>query len=62
MSKPIISSLDNLSLQDIDAEGELIPLLTTEDEEALEKEELPNEVPILPLKNTNSREESHKVD
>jgi len=52
MSKPIISSLDNLSLQDIDAEGELIPLLTTEDEEALEKEELPNEVPILPLKNT----------
>ena len=52
MSKPIFSSLDNLSLQDIDAEGELIPLLTTEDEEALEKEELPNEVPILPLKNT----------
>lgn len=52
MSKPIFNTLDNLSLQDIDAEGELIPLLTTEDEEALEREDLPEEVPILPLKNT----------
>ena len=52
MSKPIFNTLDNLSLQDIDAEGELIPLLTTEDEEALEREDLPAEVPILPLKNT----------
>ena len=52
MSKPIFSSLDNLSLQDMHAEGELIPLMTTEDEEALELEELPEAVPILPLKNT----------
>ena len=52
MSKPIFSSLDNLSLQDIEAEGDLIPLMTTEDEEALELEELPEMVPILPLKNT----------
>lgn len=52
MSKPIFNSLDNLSLQDIEAEGELIPLMTTEDEEALELEELPELVPILPLKNT----------
>ena len=52
MSKPIFSSLDNLSLQDIEAEGDLIPLMTTEDEEALEQEELPEMVPILPLKNT----------
>ena len=52
MSKPIFSSLDNLSLQDIHADGELIPLMTTEDEEALELEELPEAVPILPLKNT----------
>ena len=52
MSKPIFNTLDNLSLQDIDAEGELIPLLTSEDEEALEREDLPEEVPILPLKNT----------
>lgn len=52
MSKLIFNSLDNLSLQDIDSDGELIPLLTTEDEEALEKEDLPDTVPILPLKNT----------
>ena len=52
MSKPIFSSLDNLSLQDIHAEGELIPLMTTEDEEALELEDLPEALPILPLKNT----------
>ena len=52
MSKPIFSSLDNLSLQDIEAEGDLIPLMTTEDEEALEQEELPEKFPILPLKNT----------
>ncbi|MCH1417855.1 MAG: endopeptidase La [Flavobacteriaceae bacterium] len=52
MSKPIFSSLDNLSLQDIETEGDLIPLMTTEDEEALELEELPELVPILPLKNT----------
>ena len=52
MSKPIFSSLDNLSLRDIEAEADLIPLMTTEDEEALELEELPELVPILPLKNT----------
>ena len=38
MAKPIFSNLDNLSLQDIESEAELIPLLTSEDEEALEKE------------------------
>ena len=37
MAKPIFSNLDNLSLQDIESEAELIPLLTPEDEEALEK-------------------------
>ena len=52
MSKPIFNSLDNLSLQDIEAEADLIPLMTTEDEEALELEDLPELVPILPLKNT----------
>ena len=52
MSKPIFSHLDNLSLQDIETEADLIPLLSTEDEEALEREELPDSVPILPLKNT----------
>ena len=52
MSKPIFSPLDNLSLQDIEAEADLIPLLSTEDEEALEQEDLPEFVPILPLRNT----------
>jgi len=52
MAKPIFSNLDNLSLQDIESEADLIPLLTPEDEEALEREDLPNEVPILPLRNT----------
>lgn len=52
MSKPIFSHLDNLSLQDIETEADLIPLLSTEDEEALEREALPDSVPILPLKNT----------
>ena len=52
MAKPIFSNLDNLSLQDIESEAELIPLLTPEDEEALEKEDLPVEVSLLPLLNT----------
>ena len=42
MDSPIFSILDNLSLKDIESEAELIPLLTTEDEEALKKEALPD--------------------
>ena len=45
-------SFDNLTLQDIETEAELIPLLTPEDEEALRNEDLPDKVPILPLRNT----------
>jgi ATP-dependent Lon protease len=41
-----------LSLQDIESDADLIPLMTTEDEEALENEALPNAVPIIPLRNT----------
>ena len=52
MAKSSFTSFDNLTLQDIEAEAELIPLLTTEDEEALRNEELPKEVAILPLRNT----------
>ena len=52
MDSPKFSILDNLSLKDIESEAELIPLLTTEDEEALKKEELPDSIPILPLRNT----------
>ena len=52
MAKSNLTSFDNLTLQDIEEEAELIPLLTTEDEEALRNEDLPPEVPILPLRNT----------
>lgn len=52
MAKSSFMSFDNLTLQDLEAEAELIPLLTSEDEEALRNEELPKEVPILPLRNT----------
>ncbi|HUH52166.1 MAG TPA: endopeptidase La [Flavobacterium sp.] len=51
MSKQKTLSLDNLSLQDFESEVELIPLLTPEDEEEMNKEELPEVLPILPLRN-----------
>jgi ATP-dependent Lon protease len=52
MAKSIFNSLDNLSLQDIESDADLIPLMTSEDEEELQKESLPASVPILPLRNT----------
>ncbi len=52
MDKLNFNTFDNLSLQDQEAEAEFIPLMTSEDEEALNKEALPQIVPILPLKNT----------
>ncbi|NNL15057.1 MAG: endopeptidase La [Flavobacteriaceae bacterium] len=52
MKKSIISSLDSLSLQDFDENSELIPLMTPEDEEEINKELLPTTLPILPLRNT----------
>ncbi|PQJ23199.1 endopeptidase La [Tenacibaculum sp. SG-28] len=53
MSKSKIIQLDNLSLQDVFNENsELIPLLTPEDEENMNNEEIPEQLPILPLKNT----------
>jgi len=51
MSYRKIITLDNLSLQDFGSEAELIPLLTPEDEEEMNKEELPASLPILPLRN-----------
>ncbi|WP_091399255.1 endopeptidase La [Flavobacterium noncentrifugens] len=47
-----ILTIDNLSLQEFDSEAELIPLLTPEDEEEMNNEELPASLPILPLRNT----------
>ena len=52
MAKSIFNSLDNLSPQDIESDADLIPLMTSEDEEELQKESLPASVPILPLRNT----------
>ncbi|WP_447637266.1 endopeptidase La [Flavobacterium microcysteis] len=47
-----IITLDNLSLQEFDNDSELIPLLTPEDEEEMNNEQLPDQLPILPLRNT----------
>ncbi|MCB0442928.1 MAG: endopeptidase La [Flavobacterium sp.] len=52
MSNHNIITLDKMSLQDFDTEADLIPLLTPEDEEEMANEELPNSLPILPLRNT----------
>ncbi|WP_432410482.1 endopeptidase La [Rasiella sp. SM2506] len=52
MTKSKLISLDKLSLQDLKDEADLIPLMTTEDEDAMNKEELPTTLPILPLRNT----------
>ena len=41
-----------MSFDDLGEESEFIPLMTSEDEEALEKENLPEVLPILPLTNT----------
>ncbi len=53
MSDSKFLKLDNLSFQQMfDDEAELIPLMTPEDEDKINKEEIPNELPILPLRNT----------
>jgi len=51
MENPIKDT--NLFLSDmIDSETEFIPLLSSEDEEAMNSEEVPEILPILPLRNT----------
>ena len=52
MTKTFFSAIDNFSFDRVGSEAELIPLMTSEDEEALEKEKLPEVVPLLPIKNT----------
>lgn len=52
MKKSKFTTLDSLSLQEFDENSELIPLMTPEDEEAINKEELPETLPILSLRNT----------
>lgn len=45
-------NIDSLSLQGLDEDADLIPLMTPEDEEEINREPLPETLPILPLKNT----------
>ena len=53
MSKHKIIGLDSLSLHNmLDEDSELIPLMTPEDEELINKEKVPSVLPILPLRNT----------
>jgi ATP-dependent Lon protease len=52
MAKTKIMNIDSLSFQGIEEDAELIPLMTPEDEEEINKEDLPEILPILPLRNT----------
>lgn len=53
MSKSKITTLDSLSLSNIlNEDSELIPLMTPEDEEIINSEDIPEILPILPLRNT----------
>jgi len=53
MSNSKFLKLDNMSLQHIlDEDADLIPLMTPEDEEEINKEDVPEVLPILPLRNT----------
>ncbi|MEM8508361.1 MAG: endopeptidase La [Bacteroidota bacterium] len=52
MSVVKLKNIDNMSFQGLDEDAELIPLLTPEDEEEMNRESLPETLPILPLRNT----------
>lgn len=47
-----IGNFDSFATEHIDENAEFIPLLTTEDEEEIERERVPHILPILPLRNT----------
>ncbi len=51
MAKLKIKAFDNLSLDSIEEDSEFIPLLSSEDEEEIHKEEIPETLSILPLRN-----------
>ncbi len=53
MSKLKFSLIDNMSLENIiDEDAEFIPLMSSEDEELIHKEKIPDELAILPLRNS----------
>src|SRR5690606_42033570 len=47
-----IARFDNMEFQGLDEDAELIPLLTPEDEQEMDREELPETLAVLPLRNT----------
>lgn len=52
MARAKIIGIDSLSFQDLGEDADLIPLMTPEDEDAMNKEDLPQVLPLLPLRNT----------
>ncbi len=52
MARSKVIAIDSLSFQDLNEDADLIPLMTPEDEDAMNKEVLPEILPILPLRNT----------
>jgi len=52
MGNSKFSNFDNMSLQGMDDDAELIPLLTAKNEEEMNSEKLPETLAILPLRNT----------
>ncbi len=52
MAKANFLHMDSMSLQHLEDETDLIPLMTPEDEEEINNEPLPISLPILPLRNT----------
>lgn len=52
MNSKLYLDIDNLSAQALEDDAELIPLLTPEDEEEMDREDVPEVLPILPLRNT----------
>ncbi len=52
MAQSKLTLLDKLSFQDLEGDAEFIPLMSSEDEDAMHKEDLPETLPILPLRNT----------
>ena len=47
-----MNEFDNIAFLEMDNDAELIPILSTEDEEKFSSEDLPETLPILPLRNT----------
>lgn len=52
MAKSKFITLDKMSFQNMHEDADYIPLMSSEDEDAMHNEELPEILPILPLRNT----------